>query len=107
MRDLKTGDLLSIYEDSYGFVIYEIVKTNEHCEKCGNEDGLTLQIVCNNNFGWDASLDELTPYNHKKGIYINDCENNIKKAIIASKMKLYNDKEAKIKKKKLLESEDN
>lgn len=107
MRDLKIGDLLSMYEESYGFVIYEIVKLNEPCGRCGNNDRLTLQIVCNNNFGWDASLDELTPYNNKKGIYINDCENSLKKSILASKIKLYNDAEAKIKKKKLLEAEDN
>lgn len=107
MRDLKLGDLLSFYEESYGFVIYEIVQMDAPCEKCQEQDGLTLQIVCNNNFGWDASDEELIPYNHKKGISINDCEKNVKRYVIENKMKLYNEKEAKIKKKKILESEDN
>lgn len=108
MRNLKVGDLLSIYMESYGFVIYEIVKMNLPCNRCNDvDDGLMLQIVCNNNFGWDTTADELIPYNSKKGIIISDCEKNLKSEIIKNKIKLYSDKEAAIKKKKLLESEDN
>ena len=107
MRDLRVGDLLSMYTNEYGFVLYEVVMTNKKCGRCGKDDGITLQIVCNNNFGFDVIYSEYTPYNHKKGITVNDCMKNIKKDIQANKLKLFNAKEAEIKKKQLLDSEDN
>lgn len=107
MRDIEKGDFLTMKNESYGFVLYEVVNNHMKCNRCGEDDGIVLQIVCNNNFGFDSSLDELTPYNHKKGITVTDCFKNLCKDIRANKIKLLNENEKAVTQKQLLDAEDN
>lgn len=104
MRKLKIGDFLYTWSEYYGHTIYEVVNINKQCS-CGDKDGVTLQIVANNNFGYDGTLDRFFPYNQKKGFIIPDCQKNIVKAIKKNKMKLFNNKESFILKNQLLNNQ--
>lgn len=105
MKKLKIGDFLYMWSQYYGHTIYEVVNIDGRCSSCKEKDGVTLQIVCNNNFGYDGTLDRFFPYNQKKGYIIPDCQKNIIKAIKKNKMKLFNEKQAIVLRQQLLNNE--
>lgn len=94
MRKLKIGDFLYTWSEYYGHTIYEVVSIGKTCSRCSENDLIALQIVCNNNFGYDGTLDQMFPYNEKKGIIIYDCEKNIKRSVNQNKMRLFNERQA-------------
>ena len=52
METIELGRLLFLVSDDYGRVIYEVVKMGEECS-CGCSDLLTLEVVADNNTGWE------------------------------------------------------
>ena len=104
MKKLEIGDFLYTWSEYNGNTIYQVVNVDKKCQ-CGANDKITLQIVCNNNFGYDGTLDQFFPYNEKKGFIMFDCEKNIEKAIIKNKMKLFNKKQAVILRQQLLDNQ--
>lgn len=104
MKKIEVGDFLYTWSEYYGHTIYEVVNVGKKCQ-CGDKDCVTLQIVSNNNFGYDGTLDRFFPYNQKKGFVIPDCQKNIVKSIKKNKMKLFNSKEASFLKQQLLNNQ--
>ena len=103
MKKLQVNDFLYVWSQEYGDTIYEVVNVQQ-CS-CGQKDKVVLQIVANNNFGYDGSADQFFPYNEKKGYIFKDCTKNIKKAINQNKMKLFSEKEKIILQQQLLNNE--
>ena len=52
MEAIELGRLLLLISDDYGRVIYEVVKMGEQCN-CGDSDLVTLEVVADNNVGWE------------------------------------------------------
>ena len=105
MKKLEVGNFIYTYSEYYGHTIYEVVNVGRKCQYCNDRDYVTLQIVSNNNFGYDGTLDRFFPYNQKKVFVIYDFQKNIAKSIKKNQMTLFNSKQSAVLRQQLLNNE--